>query len=84
MYSDDKEGGCGISCSECDEGISVEGSADYMKDIGQNTCTCGSEDLYVMVAKSYYQDSYDVRWVYVGGMCPKCNLAGVYVDWNER
>lgn len=84
MFSDDEEGGCGILCAKCDEGISVEGSADYMEDVAQNTCTCGSEELYVMVGKSFYRDATDVRWVYVGGMCPVCDLSGVYVDWAER
>jgi len=83
MYSDD-EGGCGITCVKCDKGISIENSADYMEDIGQNICTCGSEELHVLVGKAFYQDSEDVRWVYVGGMCPKCNLSGVYVDWAQR
>jgi hypothetical protein len=84
MYSDDNEGGCGITCAKCDEDISVDGSADYMEDVGQNVCNCGSVELHVLLAKAYYSDSKDARWVYIGGMCPKCNLSGVYVDWAER
>lgn len=84
MYSDDTEGGCGIVCSTCEAGISIENSADYMEDVVQNTCTCEAEALYVMVGKSLYEGSDANKWVYVGGMCPKCGLAGVYVDWLER
>jgi len=84
MYSDYTKGGCGIICTECDEGISVADSADYMEEIVQNTCVCESEKFYIMLAKAYYEDSADVRWVYIGGMCPNCRLAGVYVDWAER
>ena len=84
MYSDDTEGGCSIVCSKCSESISIEDSADYMEDTAQNTCICESEELEVMVGKSFYADSNDTKFVYVGGMCPKCELAGVYVDWIER
>ena len=84
MYSDDTEGGCGTTCTKCDTDISVDNSGEYMEEVCQNTCTCGSEELHVLVAKARYENSNDPRWVYIGGMCPKCNLAGVYVDWAER
>lgn len=84
MFSDDTEGGCGILCTQCEEGISIEGSADYMEDVEQNICTCESEALQVMVGKAFHEGSNDVKWVYVGGRCPECDLSGVYVDWKER
>jgi hypothetical protein len=84
LFSDDNEGGCGAECTKCGDGISVCDSADYMEDIVQNTCNCGHEALRLMTGSAFYQDSTDVRWIYVGASCPKCNLVGVYVDWNER
>ena len=84
MYTDDTEGGCFIDCCHCEERISIEDSADYMEDVVQNTCVCESESLEIMVGKSFYPDSNDPKFIYVGGMCPKCGLAGVYVDWIER
>ena len=84
MFSDDDEGGCGLICQECGAGLSIMDSADYMENPLKNTCSCGNEILHVVQGLSFYDDSNDVRWVYVGAECDKCDVKGVYVDWQER
>lgn len=84
LYSDDNEGGCGIVCPKCEQGISIFESADYMEEVAQNTCLCGQEELLIMTGASFYPDSKDIEHVYVGAKCPKCKLVGVYVDSKER
>ncbi len=84
LFSDDNEGGCCAECIRCGDRISVCDSADYMEDIVQNTCSCEHEALKLMTGAALYEDSTDIRWIYVGASCPKCSLVGVYVDWNER
>ncbi|MBW3228118.1 hypothetical protein [Marinobacter adhaerens] len=83
LYSDDDEGGAIALCTECGSEIDIENSKSYMEDPVQNLCGCDNDRLKLGVGKSYYSDSREVRWVYVGCHCGKCNLVGVYVDWKE-
>ena len=84
VFSDDNEGGCCAVCADCNRRVSVCDSADYIEDVVQNICRCGHEELKLMTGAALYPDSTDISWVYVGASCPKCGLAGVYVDWKER
>ena len=84
LYSDETGGGALASCCDCGKKISIYDSAEYMEDTVQNVCRCGHEALHLTVGAALYEGTKDPRWIYVGAKCPKCNLVGVYVDWNER
>ena len=84
LFSDDVEGGCSAECLNCNQSISVCESADYMEEVLQNICNCGNESLQIITGLAFYEDSTDIRWIYVGASCQMCNLVGVYVDWNEH
>ena len=83
LYSDDEEGGALALCPKCGAEIVIENSKSYVEDPVQNLCRCDNGQLQLGVGKSFYPDSRDARWVYVGAQCRKCNLVGVYVDWKE-
>jgi hypothetical protein len=84
LTSDDNEGAAFADCPSCNSQIDIQDSRNYAENPVQNICNCGSEELLLGVGIAKYENSDDVRWVYVGGLCPKCGLSGVYVDWNER
>ena len=84
LYSDDEEGGALAVCVSCGAQHDIEKSAKYIEQRVQNVCRCGSANLNIGIGKSYYPDTTDVRWMYIGAGCKMCNLVGVYVDWQER
>jgi len=61
-------------------------SSEYLKDaeLEERACPCGSEEFEITVGVSLYEDSNDVRWLYVGCRCPKCGLTAVYGDWESE
>lgn len=83
LYSDDDEGGAVGVCIKCSAEIDIGSSKSYMENPVQNLCQCDNDRLELGVGRSFYPDSRDARWVYVGAHCGKCNLVGVYVDWKE-
>ena len=44
------------------------------------TCVCGADVFEITVGVSLYDESEDVRWLYVGCRCPACGLTGNYGD----
>lgn len=84
LASDDDQGAALIECSVCEAQYDILESCQYADNLVQNICSCGAEVLQVSVSKSFYEKSEDVRWVYVGAYCAKCQLSGVYVDWQVR
>lgn len=84
LYSDDLEGGAYIVCSHCGKEEDIHSSREYMENKEQNVCNCNQEHLQISIGVSYFEGSTDPRWIYVGARRPKCELAGVYVDWKEN
>lgn len=84
LYSDDDEGAAYLTCSSCGKHHSIENSVQYIENLQQNVCSCGSPNLHIGIGKALYHKSKNTRWVYIGAECSKCGLTGVYVDWNER
>lgn len=85
LFSDDTQGGAYAECPNCDTQIDIMDSREFAEDPVHNVCSCLNKELLLSVGIAVYDDgSEDVRWVYVGGLCRKCNLAGVYTDWQER
>lgn len=84
LYSDDIEGGAFTVCPKCGQERDLFQSKQFSRNVVQNTCTCDSEEFVVSTGQAFYQGTADPRWTYIAATCPKCGLAGVYVDWQER
>ena len=86
LYLDDDEGAAVRECVRCDKEHPIGDSKEYLEDaeLGECACPCGGEEFEVTVGVSLYEDSEDVRWLYVGCRCRKCKLTAVYGDWKNE
>lgn len=85
LFSDDEENAAVVQCTKCKAKQYIHDSKCYLGDKTDNyECICGADQFLIATGVSFYNGTSDVRWVYVGGYCPKCGLVGNYVDWNER
>ena len=84
LFSDDLEGGAYIVCSKCKKERDIRDSRMYIENKEQNICNCDEESLQISIGVAFFKGTRDPRWIYVGARCPKCELAGAYVDWKEN
>ena len=49
-----------------------------------SSCICEGDFFEITVGVSLYDDSDDVRWLYIGCRCPACGLTGCYGDWKNE
>jgi hypothetical protein len=83
---DDDEGAAIRICVGCNMRRPIGDSDEYLKDadLQECACPCGEEAFEIAVGLSLYDDSDDVRWLYLGCRCPKCGLTAVYGDWKNE
>ena len=83
---DENEGAAVRRCVNCNASHAIGDSDDYLEgaELEECACTCGSNVFEITVGVSLYDDSEDVRWLYLGCRCPKCGLTGVYGDWKNE
>jgi hypothetical protein len=83
---DDDQGAAVRTCVACDKEHPIGDSKDYLAEaeLGECACPCGGEEFEISVGVSLYDDSEDVRWLYLGCRCPKCGLTAVYGDWKNE
>lgn len=83
---DDNEGVAIRICFECNSEHAMGDSEDYLDDATpeERACPCGSEAFEITLGVALYDDSADVRWLYVGCRCPKCGQTAVYGDWKNE
>lgn len=87
LYLDDAAGVASRVCGACDaEPHPIGDSADYMDEAEEEECACpcGKEAFEITVGVALYDDSEDVKWLYVGCRCPACGLTAVYGDWKNE
>ena len=87
LYLDDTAGVASRVCVACDaEAHPIGDSAEFMDEAEEEECACpcGEEVFEITVGVSLYDDSEDVRWLYVGCRCLKCGLTAVYGDWKNE
>lgn len=86
LYSDDEESSALCQCSNCSEEVFIRDSKEYFDATQKDDflCLCDNGAFEIIIGLSFYTNTKDVRWVYVGGFCSKCGLLGNYIDWNER
>lgn len=83
---DDNEGAAIRVCVACKAEHPIGDSDEYLEDaeLEECACPCGNEEFEIAVGVSLYEDSEDVKWLYLGCRCPKCGLTAVYGDWKNE
>lgn len=83
---DENEGAAVRTCISCLNEHAIGDSDEFLDEaeLGQCACPCGAEQFEVTVGVSLYDDSEDIRWMYLGCRCPKCELTAVYGDWKNE
>jgi len=73
-------------CAACSDEHPIGDSDEYLAeaDLGECACPCGGERFEITVGVSLYDDSEDVKWLYIGCRCPSCGLVAVYGDWKNE
>ena len=86
LLLDDNEGAAVRRCAACSVEQPIGDSGEYLKDanLEECACLCGSEEFEITVGVSLYENSDDVRWIYIGCRCQKCRLTAVYGDWKSE
>lgn len=87
LLLDDTAGVASRICVACEsEAHPIGDSAEYMEEADEDECACpcGGEEFEITVGVSLYDDSEDVRWLYLGCRCPACGLTAVYGDWKNE
>lgn len=83
---DDDAGAAIRICTGCHAEHAVGDSNEYLDEaeLGECACPCDGEEFEISVGVSLYENSDDVRWLYLGCRCPKCSLIAVYGDWKNE
>lgn len=72
--------------TNCAHSHPIGDSAEYLDEmeLEQCACPCGSEAFEITVGIHVYEDSQDVKWVYIGCRCASCALTANYGDWKNE
>lgn len=83
---DDNAGAAVRICVSCRSEHPIGDSEEFFDEaeLGECACPCGGEEFEITAGVSLYQDSEDVRWLYLGCRCPKCSLTAIYGDWKNE
>ena len=83
---DEDEGAAIRQCVSCKTEHPIADSIDFLQDAKLETCECicGSKIFEITVGVSLYENSEDVKWLYVGCRCVNCELTGCYGDWKNE
>ncbi len=83
---DDNEGAAVRICAACKTRHQIGDSSEFLEEaeLEECACPCGNEEFEITVGVSLYEDSEDVKWLYLGCRCPKCGLTAVYGDWKNE
>jgi hypothetical protein len=86
LFIDDNEGAAVRECVTCQERHPIGDSEEYLADaaLEECECPCGLGAFEITMGVALYQDSDDVRWLYVGCRCPSCGLTACYGDWKNE
>jgi hypothetical protein len=86
LWIDNDEGAAVRKCAACSSEHPIGDSDEYLEDaeIEECACPCGGEKFEITVGVSLYDDSEDVRWLYLGCRCPACGLTAMYGDWKNE
>lgn len=83
---DDEQGAAVRICTSCKSEHPIGDSDEYLDEaeLGECECPCGSSEFEITVGVALYDESEDVRWLYVGCRCVACGLTACYGDWKNE
>lgn len=86
LLLDDTEGAAVRVCVGCRAEHPIGDSDEYLEDaeLEECECPCGSGEFEITVGVALYQDSEDVKWLYIGCRCVGCGLTACYGDWKNE
>ncbi len=86
LILDDEAGAAVRICTACGVQHPIGDSQDYLDEakLGECECPCGSGIFEITAGVALYEDSEDVRWLYLGCRCPECGMAACYGDWKNE
>ncbi|WP_435011309.1 hypothetical protein P12x_002616 [Tundrisphaera lichenicola] len=81
--------GAGVAvrtCPTCGAEHPIGDSEDYLADaeFEECECLCGGAIFEVTAGVALYEDSEDVKWIYLGCRCVTCGLTACYGDWKNE
>ena len=73
-------------CAACAHEHPIGDSDEYLDEaeLDDCVCVCDGDQFEITVGVALYDDSEDVKWLYIGCRCPTCGLTGVYGDWKNE
>ena len=86
LLLDDNQGAAVRICVVCSNEHPIGDSDEFLAEaeLDECACPCGGERFEITVGVSLYDDSEDVRWLYIGCRCPACGLVACYGDWKNE
>ena len=86
LWIDDTEGAAIRVCTACKVEHPMGDRAEYLEDaeLGEAECPCGSNSFEITVGVALYEESEDVKWLYLGCRCTQCSLVACYGHWKNE
>ncbi len=86
LLLDDEQGAAVRICKHCAAQHPIADSSEYLEDaeLDECECPCGFNTFQITAGIALYQDSADVRWLYIGCRCAQCGLTACYGDWKNE
>jgi len=83
---DEVAGAAVRTCGACGGDHPIGDSSEYLADaeLKECECPCGCGAFEVTAGAALYENSEDVRWLYLGCRCPACGLTACYGDWKNE
>ncbi len=83
---DDNEGAAVRRCKKCRNEHPIGDSAEFLEnaELEECECPCTSESFEITVGVALYENSEDVKWIYIGCRCENCGLTACYSDWRNE
>ena len=86
LLLDDTEGAAVRVCISCGAKHPIGDSEKYLEnaELEECECPCAFGEFEITAGVALYQDSEDVKWLYIGCRCAKCSLTACYGDWKNE
>jgi hypothetical protein len=83
---DDNEGVAIRSCVSCEYEHPIGDSIEYTgnAELEECECPCGFAAFEITVGISLFEESEDIKWIYIGCRCENCGLTACYGDWKNE
>jgi hypothetical protein len=84
LWVDDTQGAAVRVCASCNLRHAMADSSKYLHvaRLEECECPCGGGAFEITAGAALYEDSEEVRWLYIGCRCVRCGLTACYADWK--